>query len=136
MLVKYRKIYWTDHSKIKMKQYGLSEQRVIRVIRAPFRYEEGILENAVAAMQPASVKKTVAGKPTEWKQEIWVMYKLAKRRASTKQQSASWRTNHKLNNFQISDKSIRVITAWRYPGVSPKRDPVPIEVLEEVRRLL
>lgn len=126
------KYEWTEHSKIKMKQYGLSEQRVIRVIRAPFRYEEGVLDNAVAAMQPASVKKTIGGKPVEWKQEIWVMYKLAKRRANTKQQIP----NNKLINFQISDKSIRVITAWRYPGVSPKRDPVPQEILEEIRRLL
>jgi len=43
--------------------------------------------------------------------EIWVMYKLAGRK-------------------------IRIITAWRYPGKSPERDPVPQEVINEVRSLL
>lgn len=33
-------------------------------------------------------------------------------------------------------KKIKVITAWRYPGRSPERDPVPEEVLREVRKLL
>lgn len=43
--------------------------------------------------------------------EIWVMYKLAA-------------------------KKIKIITAWRYPGRSPERDPVPKEILDEVRKLL
>ncbi len=126
------KYEWTDHSKIKMKQYGLSEQRIIRVIRAPFRYEEGILDNAVAVMQPASVKKMLAGKPVEWKQEIWVMYVLARGRGMPNAQTPK----PKLTNFSLPEKKIKIITAWRYPGVSPKREPVPEEVLMEVRRLL
>jgi hypothetical protein len=31
---------------------------------------------------------------------------------------------------------IKVITAWRYPGKSPERDPVPQEIVAEVRKLL
>jgi len=31
---------------------------------------------------------------------------------------------------------IKVITAWRYPGVSSKRDPVPEEIIREVQSLL
>jgi hypothetical protein len=44
-------------------------------------------------------------------QEIWVMYRLM-------------------------GKKIKVITAWRYPGKSPARDPIPTEVIEEVRKLI
>ncbi len=38
--------------------------------------------------------------------------------------------------YRPMGKKIRVITAWRYPGKSPERDPVPREVIEEVRKLL
>jgi len=38
------KYLWTEHSAYKMKQYGLSAQRVLRVIRAPWRKEEGIVK--------------------------------------------------------------------------------------------
>lgn len=33
-------------------------------------------------------------------------------------------------------RQIKIITAWRYPGISPERDPVPEEILREVRSLL
>ena len=122
----------TKHALAKMRFYGLTEQRVKRVIRAPFRYEEGVLEKAIAVMQPNKVTKTEKGRPVEWKEEIWVMYKLAERRASIKSQVP----NHKVNNFEIPNKNIRVITAWRYPGVSPKRDPVPADIIQELRGLL
>lgn len=44
-------------------------------------------------------------------QEIWVMYVLKNRK-------------------------FRIITTWRYPGKSPERDPIPEDVIEEVRKLL
>lgn len=123
------KYEWTEHSQVKMRQYGLSEQRIIRVIRVPFRYEEGVLDGAVGVMQPTSVKKIIAGKPVEWKQEIWVMYVLAKPRNKKR--------NLKITNFALENsKVIKIITAWRYPGMSPKRDPIPSEIMEEVRRLI
>ncbi len=96
------KYVWTAHSQVKMRQYGLSESRVKRIIRFPTRYEEGIIPKAIAVMQPAGTQRY---------SEIWVMYKLA-------------------------DKKIKIITAWRYPGVSPQRDPIPKEVLEEIKELL
>lgn len=122
------KYEWTKHAHHKMRYYGLSEQRVKRVIRMPFRYEEGILEKAIAVMQPASVTKTTAGKPKEWKQEIWAMYVL--KNLEIKNQKS------KLSNFFPVEKKIKIITAWRYPGMSPKRDPIPSDVLAEIRRLL
>ena len=65
------KYFWTSHSKIKMRQYRLSEQRVLRVLRRPDRKEEGIAEGTLAAMQITGTKKH----PTE----IWLMYVLLKK---------------------------------------------------------
>lgn len=101
------KYIWTYHSRDKMRHYRLTEARVKRVIRHPARVEEGIVENAIAAMQPAG-----GGRYSE----IWALYILVK----TKDKS----------------KKIKIITAWRYPGKSPERDPVPPEILREVRKLI
>lgn len=35
--------------------------------------------------------------------------------------------------YQIKNKKIRIISAWRYPGISPKRElPIPEDILEEL----
>lgn len=103
------KYLWTFHVRDKMRYYRLTEARIKRIIRHPTRVEEGILEGAVACMQPAEGKQY---------SEIWVMYVLAGRRANYK------------------PKQIKIITAWRYPGKSPERDPVPVEILREIRSLI
>ena len=59
-----KKLYWTNHSQVKMRYYRLSEQRVKRVIRNPERVEEGIAEDTIAVMQAFGNKKD---------REIWVM---------------------------------------------------------------
>lgn len=122
---------WTAHAWAKMQQYGLSESRIKRIIRFPDRTEEGIAPETVAVMQPTN-PVTIHGKRT-WKQELWVMYKLAKpatREKKKEDKSAGWKT------YKPSTTKIRVITAWRYPGVSSERDPVPEEVIREVQSLL
>jgi len=106
---------FTRHAHYKMQQYGISEGRVKRIIRHPMRHEEGVLSGAVAVMQPASISRSPKGERV-WKQEIWVMYVVAERGKGK--------------------KMIRVVTAWRYPGVSPKRDPIPSDVLREIASLL
>ena len=60
------KFSWTKHSIEKMKQYGLSEQRVKRVLRYPDRTEEGIAPVTIAMMQKSGSKK----RP----HEIWTMF--------------------------------------------------------------
>jgi hypothetical protein len=110
---------FTLHAQYKMKQYGLSEQRVRSVIRNPKRREEGIVPKTVAVMQPVSLKN-VNGKEV-WKQEIWVMYVVKNQELGIKNQE--W--------GQKQQKS-RIISAWRYPGVSPKRHPIPDEILREL----
>ena len=109
--------FWTEHAKYKMKQYGLSEQRVKRVIRTPYRVEEGIVKNTVAVMIPAgnfTVPKE--GEKPNWKQELWVMYQVTKPKTQ----------KHKNTN------KLKVISAWRYPGVSPKNNPIPEDILREI----
>jgi len=58
---------WTNHVMRKMRFYGLSPSRVVRVIRAPKRIEEGVAPGTLASMQSAGTK----AKP--W--EIWVMWR-------------------------------------------------------------
>jgi hypothetical protein len=98
------KYHWTQHVVRKMLFYGLSPERVKRVIRSPKRVEEGIAENTIGVMQPGTNIK----KPTE----VWVMYQLSKK---------------------VGRKII--ISAWRYPGVSPvgKAMPIPADILEELK---
>jgi len=98
-----RKIVWTEHSKMKLKQYRFSEKRVLRIFRQPDRTEEGIAEGTIAVMQITGTKRN----PTE----AWVMYVIMKR-----------------------PKGIKIISAWRYPGRTPKgeRPIIPEDTLKEL----
>lgn len=110
-------LLFTRHSEYKMRQYGLSVQKIRGVIRNPKRREVGIVPKTVAVMQPVSIKKendkpARPGEPVRsggetWKQEIWALYKEV-------------------------DTHKKIISAWRYPGVSPKRDPIPSDILQEL----
>lgn len=97
------KYSWTNHVGRKMMFYGLSADRIKRVMRNPGRSEKGIAPNTIAVMQPTGSKT----RPSE----VWVMY--AKR-----------------------GKSKTIITAWRYPGISPIREaiPIPADILEELKK--
>jgi len=121
------KYQWTEHSIYKMKQYGLTAQRVLRVINAPQRREEGIVKNTIAVMQPTSMN-TKNGKKV-WSSEIWAMYQ-QKRKAKSAKLKASIELGDILGKNQI-----KIISAWRYPGVSPKRDPIPEEIMREIEDL-
>ena len=73
-------------------------------------------------MQPASTKR-LNGKET-WSQELWVMYRVM---ASGKL------TKSKLEKA-LNQSELKIISAWRYPGVSPERDPIPADILQEISR--
>ncbi|MEK7550025.1 MAG: hypothetical protein AAB519_03525 [Patescibacteria group bacterium] len=109
----HKEFVFTAHSQYKMRQYNLSEQKVRTVIRNPKRIEEGIVPKTAAVMQPVSPKKE-NGKET-WKQEIWVMY-----------------VRKKSTSAILRQEQTRVISAWRYPGISPKRNPIPDDILQEL----
>lgn len=104
------KYYWTKHSLYKMRHYGLSGQRIKRIIRHPARVEEAIVPNMIAVMSPNK------------KQEIWAMYKLERTRQGRGSPKAA--------------RQIKVITAWRYPGKSPARNPIPQEILDEIKSII
>lgn len=82
---------WTAHARAKMNFYRLSESRVRRVLHSPKRVEEGIAPKTIAMMQPASLKSK-----EKWTQEIWAM-------------------------VQDAGSKRKVISAWRYPGMTKPR---------------
>jgi len=108
------KISWTQHSKMKLRQYRFSEKRVLSIFRKPDRVEEGIAEGTVAAMQITGTKKN----PTE----AWVMYVIMKR------------PPHQSKHGAGQAKGIKIISAWRYPGRTPvgERPIIPQDTLEEL----
>jgi hypothetical protein len=122
--------HWTIHSIEKMRFYGLSEQKILGVIRRPQRKEEGIVKNTTAVMQPVS-PKIVAGK-TVWKNEVWVMYQL-RNAQNFKFEILNLKLNKNLKlKIKNSNQQIRIISAWRYPGVSPEKNPIPQDILREI----
>lgn len=110
-----KKIFWTEHSKAKMRQYGLSKSKLLKLLYKPDRKEEGIAPQTTAVMATNKVfnfaRKEVKIKKVPG--EIWLMYK--------------------------DDKDIRkIISAWRYPGVSKAGEdiPIPREIVEELKNEL
>lgn len=107
------KIVWTNHVKDKMRYYRLSQAQVLRILRRPGRKEEGIAPQTVAAMQPAGTKKNP--------KEVWMMYQTI---------------NSQFKNQKL--KKIKIISAWRYPGVTPagERPIIPEDVLNEIEEAI
>ncbi|MBD3282319.1 MAG: hypothetical protein GF387_01805 [Candidatus Portnoybacteria bacterium] len=108
------KYYWTNHVTRKMQYYQLSESRVKRIIKSPKRKELGVAPNTIAVMQPSKRKLTKRAEKSNHASEVWAMYQLIKRKNK--------------------EARIKIITAWRYPGKSPIRGPIPVppEILEEL----
>lgn len=108
-LNKSKKIVWTTHAKAKMQFYKLSPARVRSVLYAPKRIEEGVAPKTVAMMQPTACRSIKEGergmrgargsRQETWSQEIWVM-------------------------FQDSPQERKIISAWRYPGVTKPKSAV------------
>ena len=117
-LPKSRQVIWTKHVLDKMRQYQLSGQRLLRLIRRPERRQSGVAPNTIAVMQTVGSAK----RPTE----IWLMYQLVD----------SLRSSADRQNDRRSEdgKKIKIITAWRYPGISPRGEalPIPSEIIKEL----
>lgn len=117
MATAFKKIHWTEHSKIKMRQYGLSKSKVLGLLRKPERKEKGIVEGTVALMQTNKkfTHKTISLLKENWQKqkkapgEIWLMYRDG-------------------NGFR------NIISTWRYPGVSKPGDAIPVP--EDIRQEL
>ena len=102
-LTKQKSLHWTAHSRAKMRQYKLSEQRVKRIIHSPKRIEEGIAPHTLAMMQSSGNVKHPY--------ELWVM-------------------------IQDMKQKRKIISAWRYPGRTKPGDPLPEEILKEIKGLI
>lgn len=116
MIGTFRKLHWTEHVKAKMRQYGLSKSKLMGVLKKPERKEEGIALGTVALMQSNKMygkpKSIAVGTTKSVKKnpgEIWLMYSDDK-------------------NFR------RIISAWRYPGISKPGETIPIP--EDIRQEL
>jgi len=125
----YKKLFWTQHSEIKMKQYGLSKTKLINLLSRPERKENGIVPGTEAVMRTNKVfKKTISllkekkqpafAKTSAWRRkvpgEIWLMYKDVKKK----------------DEGQIR----KIISAWRYPGISKPGEEIPVP--EDIRQEL
>lgn len=112
-----------------MRQYGLSKQKLLGILSRPERKEQGIVPGTTAVMKtnPAKSKKVplpfldngaskkfVKFKPIKAPGEIWLMYKDVKKR----------------NEGDVK----KIISAWRYPGISKPGEEIPIP--EDIRKEL
>lgn len=117
MFQKFKKLFWTEHSKIKMRQYGLSKQKILGILYKPERIEQGIVPGTMAVMKTNKtffkVKQITLEKawqkPKRAPGEIWLMYR--------------------------DTRDLRkIISAWRYPGISKPGEEIPIP--EDIRQEL
>ena len=97
------KVIWTKHSEKKLRYYNLSKNRILRIIKNPYRIEEGVAPQTIALMKPVNPQKN------NWKQEIWTM-------------------------IQKSQGNLKIISTWRYPGKSPKQNPIPQEIIDDLKK--
>ncbi len=130
MAISFKKLHWTEHSKLKMRQYALSKTKLLAILRNPERKELGIVPGTTAVMQ--TNKKYPKNKEIllfknkwqghyalsigSWRKapgEIWLMYKDVTLRRGSGQER-------------------KIISAWRYPGVSKPGEEIPIP--EDIRQ--
>ena len=136
--------HWTNHAKYKMRFYRLSEQMVRGVIARPKRIEEGIAPETVAYMKGAGSEKNP--------HEIWVMVakgdqnQISIRSTSSglmlsKAEASNLKNQKHILKIKKFDKivpersrgtTLKVISAWRYPGVTKPGSLLPKEILWEI----
>jgi len=88
-----------------MKQYRLSKQKLLGILYRPERKEQGIVPGTTAVMQTNKTYSKTRQKKVPG--EVWIMYK------------------------DVKDLR-KIISAWRYPGVSKPGEEIPIP--EDIKR--
>ena len=119
---------WTSHVKQKMVQYRLSEQKIKTILKNSNRREEGIAPKTSAVMKRNDTPKR--------KEEMWVMFLVLPSRTRGITQKNT-RTNAESQISNVGGQKLRIISAWRYPGVSPtgKAIPIPEDIWKELENL-
>jgi hypothetical protein len=110
-----QQIFWTQHAQRKLIFYKLSKQRILRIINYPQRVEEGIAHGTIAMMQRAGTKKNPY--------EIWVMLIILEKSRNKKQAE--------INNFSNSCINLKIISAWKYPGITKPQSQLTIDILRQ-----
>jgi len=108
-----------------MRQYGLSKQKLLGILYKPERKEQGIVPGTTAVMKtnPTSPRlrqgfdgqarlRGASKEVSKWRPkrspgEIWLMYK-------------------DVNPSADSGRLRRIISAWRYPGISKPGEAIPV----------
>lgn len=101
-----------------MRQYGLSKQKLLAILYKPERKEQGIVPGTTAVMRTNKIffseKKITLSKawqkPKKAPGEIWLMYRDVKK-------------------GMVPTR--KIISAWRYPGISKPGESIPIP--EDIR---
>ncbi len=108
----FKQIFWTEHAKVKMRQYGLSKSKILSILRTPERKEQGIASGTTAAMQTKKVFGSAAKTDKRPPGEIWLMYSDA-------------------------GPQRRIVSCWRYPGISKPGEsiPIPQEIKDELLKI-
>jgi hypothetical protein len=121
-----REKFWTNHAKLKMLQYGISPVAVKKVLNHPWRVVEGIAPETIAAMIRKDSKKT--------QKELWVMYQKRKSHSPAYLSSVEQAGGAEKLKSKGPRSRIRIISAWIYPGVSPKGKEIfiPDDVWKEL----
>ena len=77
-----------------------------------------------------------------WSQEIWVMYQIKEQQSKSNEQKKLEAQIKNIKSKEKSDKLMKlmpkklvIISAWRYPGVSPEKNPIPEEILREIEEI-
>ncbi len=123
--------YWTGHAKLKMRHYGLSAQRIKRVLLRPMRTEEGIAEKTIAVMQPQSTRRSENGEK-DWKSEIWVMYRMKLKNFKKNFGGVKVDNDSKEMPGGFKSEQTVIISAWRYPGKTKEGEGLPEGILNEI----
>ncbi|MDO8486189.1 MAG: hypothetical protein Q7S77_00620 [Candidatus Staskawiczbacteria bacterium] len=111
MIISFKKNIWTQHSQLKIKQYGLSKNKLLGILSKPERKELGIVPDTIAVMRTNKISPS--SKSVSWRKknpgEIWMMYKDSK-----------------------SER--KIISCWRYPGISKPGEeiPIPDDIKQEI----
>jgi len=107
--------------------YGIVPSRVTRILRFPHRNVEGIAENTFACMQQVGTQKNPS--------ELWVMYQVKQKKEIDLMKKEfnnsdisilSKLGDEELENINKLKPQIVVISTWKYPGISPVKEEIPM----------
>lgn len=108
-----------------MKQYGLSKQKLIGILYEPERKEQGIVPGTTAVMK---TNKTFFKAKQVTLKQAWQNHPWGTRKAP----GEIWLMYKDVKTAMVPTR--KVISAWRYPGVSKPGEAIPVP--EDIKNFL